>query len=217
MECGIYIIKNLINNKIYVGSSQNIKRRFYLHKHYLKKKEHTNIHLQTAWDLYGEENFSFSILETVESKEKLCVLEKYYIDFFKATDREKGYNICDDTMAPMRNRKHNEVSIKKMIDSKTGEKNSFFGKHHTEETKNKIKQSKLGKHLPEDCKEKVLATAYKKGQFNINAKLTDEIAEQIREDFNTYQTKYGTYKILSEKYNVHHSTIRRIIQNKTYK
>lgn len=30
---GVYCIQNLINNKIYIGSSNNLYRRYYQHKH----------------------------------------------------------------------------------------------------------------------------------------------------------------------------------------
>lgn len=217
MECGIYIIKNLINNKIYVGSSQNIKRRFYLHKHYLSKKEHTNIHLQTAWDLYGEENFSFYVLQAIESKEQLCMVEKYYIDLFDATNREKGYNICHDTMAPMRDRKHSEVSIKKMIDCKTGEKNSFYGKQHTEESKSKIRNAKIGKKLSNNHKEKIKDSShFKTGDNHIRSKLTNEQVEHIRQLYDTCSNKRNFCKLISDQYNVSYDTIRRVILKKSY-
>ena len=63
MKSGIYIIKNLLNEKIYVGSSVNIKKRFQEHKLNLRKNEHANFHLQKSWNLHGEENFIFVELE----------------------------------------------------------------------------------------------------------------------------------------------------------
>ena len=32
MSCGIYIIKNLVNNKVYIGSSVNIEERWSHHR-----------------------------------------------------------------------------------------------------------------------------------------------------------------------------------------
>lgn len=214
---GIYLIKNLINQKIYIGSSQNIKRRFYLHKHYLNQNKHSNQHLQNAWNEYKEDNFSFSILEQISDIKQLLQKEKDYIIQYNSTNREFGYNICEDTMAPMTGRKHTEFSKQKMIKSKLANKNSFYGKHHTDETKDVLRTQMKGRKLQDSHKEKILKTSYQNGEFNINSKLSNEMVEKIREEFKTYKSKYGIYKKLSEKYNVHHSTIRRIINNKTYK
>jgi group I intron endonuclease len=214
---GVYFIKNLINDKVYVGSSQDIERRFYLHKHYLNKGKHINQHLQNAWNEYGEENFSFSILEQIDNIEQLLEKEKECIIHYNSINREFGYNICEDTTAPMVGRKHSEFSKQKMIQSKLGDKNSFYGKHHTDKTKSILREQMRGRKLGDSHKQKVLQTSCQNGELNMNSKLTNEIAQKIREEFNTYKSKYGTYKILSEKYGVHHDTVRRIVKNKTYK
>ncbi|MEY4572305.1 MAG: hypothetical protein RLZ10_1531 [Bacteroidota bacterium] len=214
---GIYLITNNINKKVYVGSSQDIKRRFYLHKHYLNKGNHTNKHLQSAWDEYGEQNFSFSILEECFDTEKLLEKEKSYISDYKSTNREIGYNICEDTTAPMTGRKHTNLSIQKMVENKIGDKNSFYGKHHTDETKAILREQMKGRKLSDFHKEKVLKTGYQSGEHNINSKLTFSLANQIRDEYQAYIKKYGALKALAKKYNVSKYTISRIIHNETYK
>jgi len=76
---GIYEIKNNINGKSYVGSAKDIKRRWRRHKYGLRHNEHENIILQRAWNKYGEENFSFNILEEC-SIEMLLALEQKYLN-----------------------------------------------------------------------------------------------------------------------------------------
>ncbi|MFW6122530.1 MAG: GIY-YIG nuclease family protein [Petrotogales bacterium] len=49
---GIYNIICLPNQKVYIGSSNNIYRRYYLHLYELRKNKHTNIHLQRAFNKY---------------------------------------------------------------------------------------------------------------------------------------------------------------------
>lgn len=88
---GIYLITNLVNNKVYVGSSVDLLKRYKEHEYYLKKNKHHNMHLQRAWDKYGENNFSFSILEIVFEKNELIEREQYWMDFYNVS--EKGYNI----------------------------------------------------------------------------------------------------------------------------
>jgi group I intron endonuclease len=218
MNCGIYIIKNIVNNKVYIGSSQDIKRRFYLHKHYLKKNSHINLHLQTAWNFYGEKSFVFEILEIISDKTLLSEKEMHYIQLYCSTNRENGYNICEDTNAPMRNRKHSIESIEKMKKSKIGKNNSFYGKTHSDETKLKISNSKKGKKLPEELKNKIVSkSCFQNGEHHLKAKLTFEIAKLIRKQFDETENKVEFTNQMASKYNVSYSTIRRILNNKSYK
>lgn len=61
MSSGIYWIANKINNKLYIGSAANLKKRWGTHKHSLKQNKHKNIHLQNAWNTYGPRAFAFEI------------------------------------------------------------------------------------------------------------------------------------------------------------
>lgn len=86
---GIYQIKNICNDKVYIGQSSDILKRFYNHKSELKRNKHTNKHLQRAWNTYGQNNFSFDILEECEIV-SLDEREKWYISFTKSS--KTGYN-----------------------------------------------------------------------------------------------------------------------------
>jgi group I intron endonuclease len=90
---GIYKIINLCNGKFYIGSSRNLKRRWKEHKLELRKNNHSNAHLQSAWNKYGEENFKFEIIEYIEDIIELKNREQYWIDILKAYDNTIGYNI----------------------------------------------------------------------------------------------------------------------------
>ena len=89
---GIYQIINTTNNKIYVGSSINIKQRFNDHKKLLRHNKHPNNHLQSSWLKYGESNFNFEIIEYVDN-ENLLIKEQFYIDLFLSYENKIGYNI----------------------------------------------------------------------------------------------------------------------------
>jgi group I intron endonuclease len=76
---GIYRIKNLVNDKCYYGSSKNIEKRWKTHLNQLRNKKHINCILQKAWNKYGEDNFSFEIVEKCEL-ENIFEVEQKYID-----------------------------------------------------------------------------------------------------------------------------------------
>lgn len=89
--CGVYKITNLVNGKIYVGSSKDIKNRWYQHKKQLNEGTHGNPHLQNAWDKYKEKNFKFEIIEEC-SPELQFEREQYYLNILNPFD-DNGYNI----------------------------------------------------------------------------------------------------------------------------
>ena len=113
---GIYGIKNKVNGKIYIGQSIKIERRWVTHKTELRKNKHPNQYLLNSYNKYGKDNFEFLILEECE-KEKLNSMEEKWIDIFS---RDNVYN---------RNFYITDLS---------GEKNPFFGKKHSIETKKKM-------------------------------------------------------------------------------
>ncbi len=80
MKSGIYSILNILNNKIYIGSSYDIYNRFYKHLNDLKANRHHCKHLQNAYNKYGN-IFQLEIIE-ICSKEKLIEREQCWIDFF---------------------------------------------------------------------------------------------------------------------------------------
>lgn len=89
-QSGIYKITNSVNGKMYVGSAVHIWNRWTLHQRQLKKNIHHSIKLQRAWNLYGGENFSLSVIEFVLDREMLLDREQYWLDTLEAVD--KGYN-----------------------------------------------------------------------------------------------------------------------------
>lgn len=78
MKSGIYIIKNTINNKVYIGQSNNIQLRLNAHKRMLRNNIHGNIKLQRSYNKQPEGSFSFEVLEYCEC-DFLNSKEIYYI------------------------------------------------------------------------------------------------------------------------------------------
>lgn len=88
---GIYSITNCKNGKLYIGSSNNIYRRWREHKNMLHNNKHHSEHLQRAWNKYGEETFLFEIIEECDEN-ILLEREQYYIDLYSSADNFYGYN-----------------------------------------------------------------------------------------------------------------------------
>lgn len=85
-DSGIYKIINNINNKVYIGSSDQLYKRFQSHKSGLINNKHDNPHLQNSFNKYGINNFSFEIIEYCNN---LFERESYYFSLYQ----ENCYNI----------------------------------------------------------------------------------------------------------------------------
>lgn len=120
---GIYQIKNKVNNKIYIGSSKDIYKRWRHHIADFKANRHCNKYFQASWDKYGEDNFEFLILERVTNLEDLKDIEQQYLLKLNPF-KENGYNLCrttesytfgyklsEDTKNKMKNKKFTEEHI----------------------------------------------------------------------------------------------------------
>jgi len=79
-KMGIYVIINIINFKIYIGSSDNVRRRLRDHYFDLLNGTHESRYLKNAFKKYGEENFIIDILEEVDDINTLKQREQYYLD-----------------------------------------------------------------------------------------------------------------------------------------
>ena len=51
--CGVYMIKNKVNGKLYIGSSVDIQKRWINHRIYLRNNKHHSFQLQQDWNEYG--------------------------------------------------------------------------------------------------------------------------------------------------------------------
>jgi hypothetical protein len=96
---GIYQIRCVANDKIYIGSSVDLRNRWAFHCRALRFGRHSNRYLQAAWDDYGPDAFDFTIIEYV-SKDELIVVEQYWIDRTRCTDRGVGFNIITKAGSP---------------------------------------------------------------------------------------------------------------------
>ena len=187
----IYQIRNTINNKIYIGSTNNIRKRWNNHRSKLNNRKHENQYLQLAWQKYGELAFEFTIIEEVNDQNRI-EREIYYLNEKKSYERDIGYN------------------FDKNPTDKSGTNNSFYGKKHSEQTKQKLRE--IANNRSPELKK--LMGAKNKGVNNKSTKLSIEIARQIRAE---YASGEYTYEKLQLKYGVANGTIQAILSNRTWK
>ena len=126
----IYVITNRINEKQYVGKTDDYERRFREHKRYAGR---SIVHL--ALGKYGADNFDFDVIDQVE-EERAGELEDYYIDQWK-TMVPCGYNLKNGG-GGMR---HHESSKIKMSEA-------HKGKVITMKTRARMSASRLGSLNP---------------------------------------------------------------------
>ena len=163
-KAGIYLLTHLESNKLYVGSSENLYRRF---KHYYSKSNLTrnaNSRIYNALIHHGHSAFSLTIIEYLdvrdltksEAKDIIIGREQFYIDLLNPE-----YNILR-TAGSLSGFKHSNITIAKFKKSKLKENNPMFGKFHTEETKLKMSTIKIGELRSEDTKLKIGLTNSRK-------------------------------------------------------
>ncbi len=170
----IYLIKNLLNNKTYVGQTKHdLDKRWNEHKYsyarYINDKDHgCSWALYGAIKKYGFENFTIIKFKQIENK----YLDECEIKYIKILNTlvPNGYNIRTGGSTG----KHCLESREKMRQAKIGEKNHNYGKQKSEEFKKLMSEKKSGKNhhffnkkLSEEHKQK-LSESHRKNIKNDN-------------------------------------------------
>lgn len=140
---GIYKITSP-NNRIYIGQSVNIKKRFISYKRmYVKNEGQTRLH--RSFLKYGVNNHKFELVcECIESE--LNNYERYYQELFNCLN--DGLN-CRLTKTNDRSGSVSKETLLKMSIASMGNTN-WEGKKHTQETKDKIKLANTGRKFSEE-------------------------------------------------------------------
>lgn len=181
---GIYQIENVQNQRRYIGSSDNVQRRWRVHLSHLRKGKHHSPRLQQDYAVMGEAVFTFRLVETVSDPRNLKAREQWWID---STDCcTDGYNTCPIAASPMAGRKHSPETIKK-FKSRVARK----GWHWTPEQRAMLSKAHKGKKLKRSTRHK-MSLAHKGN--SLSAETRKRISDSVKNTFAKQRFETGSVK-----------------------
>lgn len=154
----IYKLTNKITGKSYIGMTINFQKRMNNHKS-LSNKDNPKQHIHRSIKKYGWDNFDKEIIRNdIESKQMLEAAEIFYISFYDTY--YNGYNMSkggENNFGYIYGKEHSEA-VKRGLNrveengktvaqnsaartvqyDRSGEKNPFYGKTHTDEVRKRI-------------------------------------------------------------------------------
>lgn len=194
---GIYKIENIINGRLYIGSSIDINKRIKRHKNDLIKNKHINVYLQRDFNKYGMDCYNFECVEICDINNIRDIEQKYLDNIFSCEKfNEKYYNISrsssgGDNLSNNPNKleiiekikngtilRYEMESIedkKKRSNNLVGEKNPNYGKKWSDEKRNRMSFQRKG--IPSNRKGKSYEEIYGEDKANI---LKEESSKRMK-------------------------------------
>jgi group I intron endonuclease len=145
----IYKTTNLVNGKQYIGKDTRNNPNYF----------GSGVLLKKAIKKYGKENFKKEIIEVCSSRQELIEREEYWLNYYDAGNNSIFYNRHNYSYGGI---------------ASFGEKNGFYGKKHSNETKQKISKSNSGRTISDDTKKKL-------SQSHFGKRHSIETLQKIRE------------------------------------
>jgi group I intron endonuclease len=137
------------SGKKYIGQSWHIYKRLQDYKS-LYGRIKNQIKLFNALKKYGSDNFTFEIIDLCENQSEMDRKEQFYImDVYDSMN--SGYNCTEGGSK-------GKISLEtrnKMSKAQSGENNAFYGKQHSNKTKEHLRKINTGKKLSNEIKEKM--------------------------------------------------------------
>lgn len=217
MKSGIYKIINVVNNKFYVGSAVNLRRRKARHFTELRNNRHNNRHLQAAWAKYGEQAFIFVVVEEVADTTKLLAAENVWLK--EHVGKDYCYNIGVDATAPMLG-KSGELSPtwgRKRTPEELAAQN-WRGRRHRKDSRDKIRMRLLGKPRPAEVRAKIAASVSGERNPNYGKPRDPSFIEKVSRRVVVIQpdgtaTVYPNIKTLRETLGLKPTTVNRALNS----
>lgn len=207
----VYMLKNLINGKIYIGKANDLRLRMRYHWYNLSKNE--NQPLQNSIRKHGWDNFECTIIEEVPI-EQLIERETYYILKYKSTDKTIGYNVLthgfDRSGIPHREEVKKQISESCKKNAKRGDEHPIHTNPHMLDNIKIAHKNNTGKHRSEETKAKISAGHKGKAQF-YNRKPVKQIDPNTNEIIKVWDSMQLAAEGLGKKWA---SSIRTVINKR---
>lgn len=191
----VYITENILNGKKYIGMHRKGEQDSYLGSGKLLIK---------AIKKYGKENFKQTILDYANNEEELIELEKKIILEHNAVFSDDYYNIIPGGSVPIL----------------FGEQNGFYGKTHSEKTKQKMSSIHKNKLITEDQKQNISVTLkekWKDSAFREKMKLRKPRSKFSEEQKKAHSEKLKGRKLSEEHKKTISENLKQNWQDKNYR
>lgn len=196
----IYWIRNTVNNKVYVGSTNNRYVRWRTHKRKLRSNTHHCHHLQSAWNKYGEAAFAFEVIEKVLEEKDLQSAEDRWLERFYGLP--ECYNVGSRSGAPWRGRtgaehpnygkpmsEEQRATLREAARKQWESSDPRTGRKHSEEARAKISakiqqalaEGRGGKFIPSEETRKKMSESLKGNQCAKGHVRSDEHRRKLSE------------------------------------
>lgn len=206
----VYQIKNNVNGKIYIGVTNNYKKRMREHSY-----ASNNCVISRAIKKYGWENFETTVIDrTKDRNEAYNVLEQKYIKKADSTNPNIGYNVSIGGVGSFGFSPSDE-SREKMRKRKTGVP-------LTEEHKRKISESNKGRKFSDESRKKISEAL--KGNKNFQGKTFSEQTKKVLSEMKSQEweimspngelLRIRNMRKFCIDNNLHHSAMSRVLSGK---
>ena len=200
---GIYCIKNIKNNKMYIGAtSRNFRSRYSLHNSLLRRNKH-NSKFQRDYNEFGDDCFVFEILFVSENNDEIIEKENEFIRKYNSI--EEGYNCAYNIPGGLVFSENTRSKISESTRKRSSERKM------TEE--NRIDLSKANKGIKRTEEEKEHLSIIFSGKNSNFAVLTEDEVVNIKRDF----IDGMSIKDISKKYKISVQNAKEIKYNLRWK
>ena len=200
---GLYVIRNLLNGWVYLGSTVKFKGRFLGHQRSLKRGTHRNKGLQADFNRYGAGAFSCEVVAVMAEEGERIRLEEKSIEGLFGSDCYNATVVCPPSTLGRKLPPFSEEHRLKLRLAHLGKKRgkrpprseehrrklrlAGIGRKLSEEAKRKVQAANLGKKLSEDTKKKIgdfqrlKETRAKNRSLQLGRKRSQETCEKLRQ------------------------------------
>jgi group I intron endonuclease len=210
----IYIIQNKINNRMYIGKTNNFDKRIYRHLYELRNNKHHCIHLQRAWNKYGEENFTYfealnNLTEEQVKEYEEYLIDKYYGFLYNVSKQSSGGDLISYHPNLDQIKEKHSVNGTKWWESKSekekeefaekfkGENNAMFGKTHSQEARLKISKVQKGRKMSEE--QRLTVSKNQRKRFS-DPKEREKVSERNRKRYQNPEERIKTSEANKKRY-----------------